>query len=140
MAIGVYSSGCDNEMRTSEDKVVIGLTVLQVYRNGYHIDMSNGSITLSEAKAKITTENYRDKIVRLAFSNNSKIAKIAVHDTIVCQINKEILEKHLDDIRYITKAYSHIDEDDLLILSVTHQQEQPKGAIRTLQQNQPNQP
>jgi len=114
----VYFIGCNNMKTTPSNEVVIGLTILQIYQDGYHFDALDKSITLSEAKAIITTKNYSKKIVYIAFSNDDKIAKLVANDTMVCQIKREILERHLNDIKDPAKAYLHLSSADLVILSM----------------------
>jgi uncharacterized protein YkvS len=113
-----YLSGCNNMEKTSENEVIVELTISQTYIDGYHVDASDRSITMSQAKAMITAGVFRGEIVYLVFPNNSEIAALCPNDTMICQIKRGILEGHLKNVRDPAKAYSHLSSVDLVILSI----------------------
>ena len=102
--------------KTSDENIVLGLKIVQLYRDGIHMDALDKSFSLSEAKAEVTSENYRGKTVYLAFPNNHEIAKLKPNDTIKCRIDRRLVEEHLEAIKDPAKAYSRLNSPDFVVL------------------------
>ena len=90
--------------KSLDEDIVLGLKIVQVFKDGYRLDVSDGSTSLSQAKAVVITDNYHGKTVYLAFPNTHEIAELQPNDVIMCRINRVLVEEHLEAIKAPAKA------------------------------------
>jgi hypothetical protein len=118
VSLSLWLTGCCTMKKPQHEYIELGVRIVQVFHDGIHIDTLDKSFSLSEAKAEVTSENYRGKTVYLAFPNDHEIAKLKPNDAMKCRINRRIVEEHLIAMKDPAKAYSRLNSPDFKILEI----------------------